>query len=224
MSYKQEIRRLEKEQLRHNSSIIHTYILIAILIAMYCYQFFILGDGVASYITHTQDIFNGTFYTLFTALFFHSGIVHLAGNLLGLFLFGRIVEKHVGFKLYFIFLMGGVLANLISNIVATFLGQSYASLGASSGIASIIIFAMLLEPFRFTTLLGWFLISLDVSGVQNPQSQTNHLAHLAGYFSLLVLYFFIEKHHKKKVISGIIINGAIIVLVYSLLKLNGLFF
>ncbi len=224
MSYKSEIKRLEKEQLRKNSSILHTYILIVILIAMYCYQFFVLGGGVATFITHTQDVFAGTFYTLVTALFFHAGLFHLAGNVLGLFLFGRIVEKHVGFKLYFIFLAGGVLANLFSNVVATLLGQSYASLGASSGIASIILFAMLLEPFRLTTLLGWFLISLDVSGVQNPQSQTNHLAHLAGYFSLLVLYFFIEKHHKQKVISGMIINGVIIVLVYSILKINGLFF
>lgn len=222
-SYKHEIRRLEREYEQRKFPVLHTYILMFILIAMFLYQFLVLGDGVQTYITHTTDIFTGTFYTLVTALFFHTGIFHLAGNLIGLFLFGRHVEKHVGIRLYLIFLAGGIFANLVSNVVAHLLGQNYASLGASSGIAAIILFAILLEPLRITTFIGWLLIGLDIKGVTNPNSTTNHLAHLAGYLSLLILYFFIERRHKKRVVKGIIINIIMVIIVYSILSVSGLF-
>ena len=225
LSYNRQIKEIEQARRNHkNKNIVHTYILMIFLISMFAYQFLALGDGIQAYITHTNDIFTGTFYTLVTALFFHTGIFHLLGNLLGLLLFGRIAEPHLGFRIYLVFLLGGVFANLVSNTIAYFLGQEYASLGASSGIAAIILFAVLLEPLRFTTLIGWLLIGLDIKGLANPNSTINHLAHLSGYLSLLVLYFFIEKTHKQKVIKGVIINGIMLLIVYLVLKINGIFF
>lgn len=218
--YKKEIEEYQKKS--NYYSIKHTYILLLLLVGLFFYQFFVLGEGVSQYSTHTSDIFTGTYYTLVTALFFHTGIFHLLGNLVGLFVFGRVVERHVGWRIYGIFLLGGIFANVVSNTIAFVVGQEYFSLGASSGIAAIIIFAILLDPFKLTTLLGWLLIGLDIYGINNPQSTTNHLAHLSGYFSLIFLYFLVEKYYRKKVMKGLLVNIIMILVVYLILSINGL--
>ena len=198
--------KIRKKQRSGGSYSKHTLILITLLSIIFALQFIILDGDVDDYITHTQDIFDGTYHTVITSLFLHMNLMHLISNLIGLFLFGRIVEKHFGKYIYFVFLFGGIIANVVSNSIAHFLGQEFYSLGASSGIASIIILGILLEPFKLTTILGWGLIAFDIWGLFQPDSPTNHLAHLGGYTALVIIYFFVEKSKKQKIKKGFLIN------------------
>lgn len=59
-------------------------------------------------------------YTLLTYMFFHGDVLHLAGNMLFLWLFGDNVEDAVGhFKFLVFYLLCGVFAGLVHAMVAT---------------------------------------------------------------------------------------------------------
>ncbi len=53
-------------------------------------------------------------YTLVTAIFLHAGLLHIAGNMLFLWIFGDNVEDQLGHVTYLIFyLVGGVVASIV---------------------------------------------------------------------------------------------------------------
>src|ERR671933_454416 len=57
--------------------------------------------------------------TLFTSQFIHAGFLHLGGNMLFLWVFGRAVEDRLGHALYLLFyLVVGALAALVQAYVA----------------------------------------------------------------------------------------------------------
>ncbi|MDO6430034.1 rhomboid family intramembrane serine protease [Flavitalea sp. BT771] len=89
------------------------------------------------------------FLTLFTSMFMHGGLSHLAGNMLFLFLFGDNVEDAMGHVKYLIFyLLCGVLAGLSHVFSTLFLGQNLLipSLGASGAISAVMAAYMRLFP------------------------------------------------------------------------------
>ncbi len=72
-----------------------TYILIAATIAAYVYTSIVGGDAVntSNSIVYQWGqwnfaVFNGLYYQLFTSMFVHASIAHLAGNMLFLLIFG----------------------------------------------------------------------------------------------------------------------------------------
>lgn len=207
--------------LENNRTTFFTYLLMFFLVVMYLVQFFLIGvENLSYYMLNTVDIYEGVYHTVFTALFFHVDIFHILFNLIALFLFGRHVEKYFGGWILLLFVVCGVIANVISSIIAYNLGDIYYSIGASSGIAALVILALLLEPFSFTTILGWLFIFLDVVGLGNPDSTTNHLAHIGGYVSLFFLLFFLEYRKRKKIYLGFIINLFLLGILYFLIRIN----
>jgi len=75
-------------------------------------------------------------HTVLTAMFFHAGLVHLAGNMFFLFTTGDDVEKRLGHFLYLpLFLLGGVVASLLS--LATGVSPSIPHVGASGAVAGV---------------------------------------------------------------------------------------
>ena len=73
---------------------------------------------------------NGRFWTLVVALFVHANVLHLAGNMLFLFVFGNTLEKSVGpEKLLAIFFTGGILSFILG---PAFLPRGTGMLGASA--------------------------------------------------------------------------------------------
>jgi rhomboid protease GluP len=165
---------------------------------------------------------------MLTSIFLHNDIIHLISNLIALLIFGRIVEKEIGFKMIFVFLSSGIIANLISNSISYMQNDLFYSLGASGAIAGLIIFAILLSPFTLTSVLiipmpifviGWAIIILDFIGLTAPSS-TNHLAHIGGYSALLFIFFFLELSHRKKIVAGFLIN---LMLIIVFLMLNSSF-
>ncbi|MCA9495970.1 MAG: rhomboid family intramembrane serine protease, partial [Nanoarchaeota archaeon] len=175
----------------------YTAYLIIFLFIIFILQFVIfipygiLENLLFAFINFSQ----GNFYSFLTSIFLHADLSHLFGNVLGILIFGRIVEKQFGFKVFWIFLSSAIIANLISGYIYYLLGDNVPSLGASGGLAGLIMFAILLEPFAFTTifilplpifLIGWFFMFWDYVGLGDG-SNINHLAHLSGYAAILFL-------------------------------------
>jgi len=179
------------------------------------------------FMTHQSHFTNGNYTSVLTSIFLHGGIIHLLTNCLALLIFGRKVEKHLkGWKMILFFISGGVLSNIISNFIGSYLGVEYYSLGASGAIAAIIILAIMIHPFSFTHIfiipipifmLGWLIILSDIIGLTNP-SQTNNLAHIGGYLSLVFLGFFLNREHKKKIIIGLGLNLLMLIILYFIIN------
>ena len=151
--------------------------------------------------------------TIFTSTFLHGGFLHLAGNMLYLWIFGNNVEDALGHvKFVFFYLVSGLVAagfqlfyDPTSNI--PMIGAS----GAISGVLGaylvlypyarvktlliIIIFIKVVELPAILLLTIWFfmqvLYSTSVDGVA-------WYAHIGGFiFGLLTVKFFVRKSGRK---------------------------
>jgi membrane associated rhomboid family serine protease len=158
------------------------------------------------------------YLTLFTSMFMHGGIAHIAGNMLFLWIFGDNIEDRLGHVRYVIFyLLCGVIASLAHVFTtAAFAGEQadmlVPSLGASGAISGVLGGYLLLHPsrrvtvilFRFLTdvpawvAIGiWFafqLISgLGVLGSGSQQGGVAYAAHVGGFVAGLALIKFFDR-------------------------------
>jgi membrane associated rhomboid family serine protease len=79
----------------------------------------------------------GVWFTYFTSMFVHAGFVHLAGNMIYLFLFGCCVEDMIGRWWYLLFyLVGGLVAELAFIASTPLHFASDVPLGGASGAIS----------------------------------------------------------------------------------------
>jgi len=152
------------------------------------------------------------YLTLFTSMFMHGGIAHIAGNMLFLWIFGDNIEDRVGHVRYVIFyLLCGVIASLAHVFATAAFATDQASLlvpslGASGAISGVLGGYILLYPsrrvtvilFRFLTdvpawvAIGiWFafqLISgLGVFGGGSQAGGVAYAAHVGGFVAGLIL-------------------------------------
>jgi membrane associated rhomboid family serine protease len=150
--------------------------------------------------------------TIFTAMFLHAGLLHLAGNLLFLWIFGDNVEDALGHFRYLVFYLGsGVGATLLQAVLSR--GSEVPNLGASGAIAGVLgayfvlyprakvvtlvplfLFFPLIEVPAGLYLLGWFLWQFwmgsasIVSGAQGAaQGGVAWWAHVGGFVTGLLL-------------------------------------
>ncbi len=154
---------------------------------------------------------------IFTSMFMHGGLAHLAGNMLYLWIFGDNVEDRLGRFGYLVFyLVGGVIASLTH--VLTNPGSQIPTVGASGAIAAVLGAYLVMFPqsrvvtfiplgffMRLTLLpasivLGlWFVLQLfsgflslggpDVGGVA-------FWAHIGGFVSGVVLGLLFGKRYQ----------------------------
>lgn len=164
------------------------------------------------------------YLTLFTSMFMHGGIAHIAGNMLFLWIFGDNIEDRLGHVRYAIFyLLCGVLASLAHVFTtAAFASQESGmlipSLGASGAISGVLGGYFLLHPsrrvtvimFRFLTQVPawvaigmWFafqLISgLGMLGGGSQQGGVAYAAHIGGFVAGLALIKLFEIGHGNRV-------------------------
>ena len=95
--------------------------------------------------------------SLLTALFLHGGVLHLAGNMLYLFIFGPAVEARFGRKQYFFFYLA---AGVAGNLAMVFIDPNARTpvIGASGAIAAVLGAYFVLYPReRILTILPIFL-------------------------------------------------------------------
>lgn len=153
-----------------------------------------------------------SFITMFSSMFLHADISHLAGNMVFLFLFGFVVEMTLGRKLYFAsYIASGFFANLLWLIMEPH--NANWALGASGAIFGLagmytVLFGMRKIRF-FYTLLFYFdyikapaIILLPVwLGYQLfeelfSEDNINNLAHIGGLISGALIAWLAKKYHK----------------------------
>jgi len=142
------------------------YILIAINVIVYIFMF-TLGAGAEAFTLNlalipaevTAGLDLGDVADIFTSMFMHAGLAHIAGNMLYLWIFGDNIEEAMGHGRYLIFyLLSGIAASLVH--ILTNPGSNIPTVGASGAIAGVLGAYLILFPqSRVMTLvpLGFYL-------------------------------------------------------------------
>jgi len=105
------------------------------------------------------DIIAGRGYvTVLTSMFMHEGVIHIAGNMLFLWVFGPEIEDVMGPPRYlFFYLLGGIASTLAQVAVDPF--SDIPNLGASGAIAAVMGVFLVTFPrdkIKTVLILGWF--------------------------------------------------------------------
>jgi rhomboid family protein len=108
--------------------------LIGINILIYFLQVTLVGPDMEQWLGFgPHDIARGRWWTIFTYMFVHAGLWHVAGNMLVLWVFGRRVEQAWGsgafVRYYLLCGLGGWLAHLLVTPNASLVGASAAIYG-----------------------------------------------------------------------------------------------
>lgn len=120
--------------------------------------------------------------TLFTAMFMHGGILHLAGNMLFLWIFGNNVEDRLGRVKFIVFyLLTGVIASLAH--VAANPDSIFPTVGASGAIAGVLGAYLVMFPrARVTSVVPIPVFFLFMLRVQLPAVVVLGLWFLSQFF------------------------------------------
>jgi membrane associated rhomboid family serine protease len=154
-----------------------------------------------------------TYLTLFTSMFMHGGLLHIAGNMLFLWIFGNNIEDSMKkWKFVIFYLLGGLVANLAQ--VAVSPNSTAPGVGASGAIAAVlgayallyprarvvtavilIFFITLLELPALVVLGAWFLLQvLDASFQPLSGGGVAYFAHIGGFvFGLVLIKLFADR-------------------------------
>lgn len=153
-----------------------------------------------------QFLLQGNLWQAFTYMLGHSGAMHLLGNLIGLGIFGGMVEERLGVRRYWWFAMiAGVTAALVHVAVAFVLGRSEVGLmGFSAAVLAMLVAAamwfprqqimvMLMFPIPLgilALLYGAFLMLSMVEDIRTFNLMGNKvstLAHLVGFLMGIIM-------------------------------------
>jgi membrane associated rhomboid family serine protease len=168
-------------------------------------------------VTGSADPQPATIVTIFSSMFMHGGILHLAGNMLFLWIFGNNVEDSMGRVKFVAFYLLGGLAALFGQIIIE-PNAAVPTIGASGAVAAVLGGYILLYPrarvvtlifivFFFTILelpalliLGfWFLqqVAFGYFDLANPAGGGGgvaYFAHIGGFlFGLLAIKLFASR-------------------------------
>lgn len=141
------------------------------------------------------------FWTLLTAIFLHSGVVHLLYNLFALALFGSILENIIGTRKFLILFF-------VSGLAASFASLPFYTrvLGASGAVFGIIGMLGILRPkmtvwlyhMPMPMILALFVWAIgDIIGIYAP-SGTANIAHLGGLAIGVIAGFYYYKQFRER--------------------------
>jgi len=103
-----------------------TIIFITVLISLIFFLLQFIDNKFINYFAlYPKNILAGKYlWTLISHIFVHGGIGHLLINMFALFSLGGLCEKIIGRKRYiWFYLIAGLIAGLLSSIMAGFFGQ-----------------------------------------------------------------------------------------------------
>lgn len=149
-------------------------------------------------------ILSGYGWQFFTYMFVHANLSHLLVNMLGLFFFGRAVERSMGSKEFLLFyFVTGTLAGITSFVIFAATGAWYTLLmGASGAIFAVLLAFAIVNPDALVYLYGIIplrapVMVLGYAGVEiasqifSFSNSVAHFTHLAG-FAWAWLYFVVR--------------------------------
>lgn len=195
-----------------------TLSIIMLNIIIYIAGLFFSPELFDSLVNYPSNLLHLRLQTLVTAGFLHGSITHLLGNMIGLFIFGRVVERKLGFaKTALVYLGALIVSSLFSSLIHLFiLGNNIGGIGASGALMGLIATAILLDPFYLTyeliiplpiMIAGWLGLYADIAGILNPaEDGIGHFAHIGGFLSIALLMYVIGIDDRSALKKGLIIN------------------
>lgn len=112
-------------------------------------------------ITNRHELLPYNILTIFTSMFLHGGIFHLAGNMLYLWIFGNNVEDAIGHKKFVLFyLLSGITAAIFQFLYDP--SSNIPMIGASGAVSGILGAYLLLFPYAKIKTLLFILIFIKV--------------------------------------------------------------
>jgi rhomboid protease GluP len=187
-----------------------TYILIALNIAFYVYTSveggnFMNTSGDMLWLYGQVNglvLYSGYYYQLFTSMFVHASIAHLAGNMLFLLIFGLRGEEMFSLPEYLlVYFLGGLSGNLLSLVL---LPLNVPSVGASGAI-----FAMFGACTIYArravrqSIIGALIYALFLLFLSSGPG-VNNLAHIGGLLTGLLVGYVLAA--KRKPVTTYTIN------------------
>ncbi len=153
------------------------------------FYWFVSTSFVEDHLVYSGDrLKQGIFWSPITTLFVHFDPAHLLGNMIFLYVFGKVVEEQAGAKMTLAaFLVGGVGSLMISSF---FYGFDVAMIGASGAIFTLAAAAMLIKPLKSSLfflfiplgliailyfIFNVFAVALGFGG------NVGYVAHVAGF-------------------------------------------
>lgn len=191
-------------------------ILIAINTAVYLVMLVLTATGHgeaarginATFALRAHDVVHGRVYQLLSYGFLHASFFHLFFNMLMLWMFGSMLERHFGSRQFWEFYLFGVFGAGVTSVVLDYtlggilhLDPNIGTVGASGGIyavlmATAILFGdqeVFLFPFPFSMKLKYLVAILGLIalvGALGAPNGTANIAHLGGLlFGFLYLKF-----------------------------------
>ncbi|MCW4003461.1 MAG: rhomboid family intramembrane serine protease [Candidatus Bathyarchaeota archaeon] len=177
-----------------------TYILIAINVAIYIYGVIVGGNLLVTPDSVVYQwgqvnlyVFAGAYYQVFTSIFVHATIFHLAGNMLFLLIFGLRGEEMFSLLEYLtIYLVGGLVGNLASLVF----GPLFISVGASGAIFSLFGACVIYRRGHMRqSILGALVYAFFLFFISTGEG-VNILAHLGGLLFGLLAGYLLSKMRK----------------------------
>ncbi len=133
------------------------------------------------------NLLKGRVWTIITSLFLHSDLMHLAGNMLFLYIFGNAIEEELeGGKTLTAFFVGGMITFPLSLI---FYNWSTPLIGASAAIFTLAAITMLIKPLKLSIFLFLpqglvailFFLYNAIAIYSNTEGNIAYSAHIIGF-------------------------------------------
>ncbi len=147
------------------------------------------NDVVTEYLAFSENnLLQGRVWTVVTGLFLHANLVHLAGNMLFLYVFGNTLENEIKTaKTLSAFFVGGIFSFVLGIF---FYDPSTYLIGASAAIFTLAAVVMLVKPLKSSILFlmipaGLVAIVYFVYNVLavygNQQGNVAYISHVIGF-------------------------------------------
>lgn len=139
---------------------------------------------------HGPSIDEGEYWRLFTSIFLHGGIMHLAANVFGLLLIGTLLEPLLDRK---IFLSLYILMGIAASLTSVWWHAATVSVGASGaifGLYGILIAFLLTKVYSeklSKALLGTMLLFIGFNLLMGLKGGIDNAAHIGGLLSGFLL-------------------------------------
>jgi membrane associated rhomboid family serine protease len=145
-------------------------------------------DLILDYLAFSGDnLLKGRVWTLIASLFLHGDILHLAGNMLFLYVFGNTIEEDLGAtKTLGTFFFGGIVSFLVSLL---FYNPATPLIGASAAIFTLSAIVMLIKPLKFSILFFMpqglvailYFVYNAIAAYSGAGGNVAYIAHLIGF-------------------------------------------
>ncbi|ASM40269.1 rhomboid family intramembrane serine protease [Campylobacter sp. RM12327] len=138
-----------------NKKLYFSSFVIAINCLVYFLHYFVFNTNKFSILfgLNSLCIYYGFYWQLVTSMFLHGSFMHLAMNMVVLYQFGSILERFLGgIKFMLIYLLGGIITNLLSLVYIWYNGYykgiDINTIGASGAICVLLGFMAFIDKYN----------------------------------------------------------------------------